>query len=150
MLDTFALEITPLAERLAGLDLDDPTALQEKLARDLPLDDPLIATIRAAAEQGVEAGWLLPKQNGSLRYGRVAKDLAGFSVDAVWMDGPGPKHRHPNGEIDLCFAIDGTPAFDGHPPGWTVYGKGSAHVPTVSGGTMLILYFLPAGAIEWL
>ena len=150
MLESFVRQITPLAERLAGLSLDDPESLQTWLREDLPLDEPMITAIRAAAEKGAEEGWLLTRQNGPLRYGRVAKDLCGFSVDAVWMDGPGPRHRHPNGEIDLCFAIDGDPRFDGNEPGWTVYGKGSAHVPTVSGGTMLILYFLPGGAIEWL
>jgi len=31
-----------------------------------------------------------------------------------------------------------------------VYGAGSEHVPTVTDGAMLILYFLPGGAIEFL
>ena len=150
MLDDFLRTLTPLAERLARMPLDDPAELQRELNELLPLDDELIGSVRSAAEAGAEAGWLLPRQNGALRYGRVAKDLAGFSVDAVWMDGPGPRHRHPNGEIDLCFAASGEPRFDGNPEGWTVYGPGSAHVPTVSEGAMLILYFLPGGAIEWL
>ena len=93
--------------------------------------------------------WLLPKSSGGIRFGRVAKDLHGFAVDAVLMDVPGPRHRHPNGEIDLCFVTKGEPRFDGQPAGWVVYGKGSAHVPTVTGGEMLILYFLPGGAIEF-
>ena len=42
-----------------------------------------------------------------------------------------------------------TQRFDGNAPGWVVYGRGSAHVPTVTGGEMLILYFLPGGAIEF-
>ena len=66
------------------------------------------------------------------------------------MNSPGPRHRHPNGEIDLCFGISGASRFDGQPEGWIVYGKGSVHVPTVTGGEMLILYFLPGGAIEFL
>ena len=65
------------------------------------------------------------------------------------MNGPGLAHTHPNGEIDLCFAMDGDPRFDGHPEGWVVYGPGSWHVPTVTGGTMAILYFLPSGAIAF-
>ena len=65
------------------------------------------------------------------------------------MSAPGPGHTHPNGEIDLCFAVDGAPTFDGHPPGWTVYPPGSWHVPTVAGGVMDILYFLPGGAIRF-
>jgi len=39
--------------------------------------------------------------------------------------------------------------FDGHPAGWRVYGPGTAHHPTVSGGQALILYLLPDGAIEF-
>ena len=65
------------------------------------------------------------------------------------MSSPGPMHAHPNGEIDLCFALDGEPTFDGHPPGWVVFRPGSKHIPTVVGGPMLILYLLPGGAIEF-
>ena len=62
----------------------------------------------------------------------------------------GPKHRHPNGEIDLCFTLRGEARFDGRPEGWVVYGQDTTHVPTVRDGQMLILYFLPGGAIEFL
>ncbi|MCA8963662.1 MAG: DUF4863 family protein, partial [Planctomycetes bacterium] len=109
-----------------------------------------ITALRAAAVANIDSDWLLPKAANGIRFGRVAKDLSGFVVDAVLMDVPGPRHRHPNGEIDLCFATAGEPRFDDHPEGWVVYGKDTTHVPTVSGGTMLILYFLPGGAIEFL
>ena len=143
--------VTPLAEALKGCpDLADTAAALAWLDANVPFDGPLCAGIRAAAEAGAEAGWLLPKEAGSIRFGRVAKDCCGFSIDAVWMQDQGPKHRHPNGEIDLCFALDGEPRFDGNPEGWTVYAPDSTHVPTVRGGTMLILYFLPGGAIEFL
>ncbi len=150
-MDKPALEaaLRPLVELLAGLDLRDPKAAA-RLRALAPIDSPLVAGIRAIAEAGAKAGWLLPKQNGAVAFGRVAKDLDGFSVDAVRMSTPGPEHVHPNGEIDLCFALDGKPLFDGQPPGWVVFGPGSRHVPTVTGGTMLILYFLPGGAIEFL
>ena len=39
--------------------------------------------------------------------------------------------------------------FDGHAEGWTVYPSGSWHVPSVAGGVMDILYFLPGGAIRF-
>jgi hypothetical protein len=120
------------------------------LARTLvPFTGAQVAAVREAAIASIDSDWLLPKQNAGIRFGRVAKDLHGFSVDAVLMDVPGPRHRHPNGEIDLCFATRGEPKFDGHDPGWVVYGRGSAHVPTVRGGEMLILYYLPGGAIEF-
>jgi hypothetical protein len=65
------------------------------------------------------------------------------------MSGVGPGHTHGNGEIDLCLAVGGTPRFDGHGPGWVVYPPGSWHEPTVTGGAMDILYFLPGGAIQF-
>lgn len=147
--EAFVSLVTPLVQKLAGKDLGDAKAVRTQLERDLPLRDALVASVRAAAEEGMREGWLLPKENAGIKFGRVAKDVLGFSIDAVWMQGPGPKHRHPDGEIDLCFALDGDPRFDGNPQGWTVYGPDSTHVPTVRGGTMLILYFLPGGKIEF-
>jgi len=146
----FADLLRPVTETLRDLSLVDAAAAQSTLDRVLPVDGPMIQHVRDAAVAGAEAGWLLPKSAESLRFGRVAKELSGFSVDAVLMSAKGPRHRHPNGEIDLCFQLDGAPTFDGQPPGWVVYGPGSEHVPTVKGGDMLILYFLPGGAIEWL
>ena len=70
------------------------------------------------------------------------------AFDVVLMNGAGPNHIHPEGEIDLCFPFDGNPKFDGQEPGWVVYGAGSQHIPTVSGGTMAIVYLLPKGAFE--
>lgn len=146
----FADSLRPLVTQLQGLSLVDPQAAVLELDRRVPFRGELIGRVRAAAEAGAREGWLLPKQNGSVRFGRVAKDLEGFSVDAVSMSTPGPRHRHGNGEIDLCFATQGAAKFDGNAEGWVVFPPGSVHVPTVSGGEMLILYFLPGGAIEFL
>jgi hypothetical protein len=147
--EQFTELLRPLAQALAAVNVDasDGAAQAERAAA---FQGPLVQKVREAAVAAIGSEWLLPKAQGGIRFGRVAKDLAGFSVDAVLMDVPGPKHRHPNGEIDLCFTTKGEPRFDGKPTGWVVYGKGSVHVPTVRGGEMLILYFLPAGAIEFL
>ncbi len=142
--------LDPVSAELASVDLGDVAAASRRVSELFPLDGPAVAELRDLAVEGMQEGWLLPKENGDIRFGRVAKDLHGFTVDAVLMHGPGPRHRHPDGEIDLCFALDGAPTFDGHPEGWTLYGPDSTHVPTVAGGTMLILYFLPGGAIEFL
>lgn len=117
----------------------------------LPFTGPVVQGIRALCSQGVEAGWLLPREAGPrVRFGRLAKDLGGYAVDCVWMkDGAGMGHTHPQGEINMCFAWEGTPRFDGHPPGWVVFPPGSHHVPTVTGGTMLFVYFTPGGAVVW-
>ncbi|GAB4146977.1 MAG: hypothetical protein Fur0037_15100 [Planctomycetota bacterium] len=146
--DAFLGLLDGLVERLEGFDWTRPSAEQAEGL--LPFAGPAVGRIRAAALAARDGDWLLPKENGGIRFGRVAKDLRGYSVDAVWMSGPGPKHRHPHGEIDLCFADGGDPRFDGNAEGWVVYGPGSVHVPTVRGGAMLILYFLPRGAIEFL
>ncbi len=147
--EQFVEMLRPLAETLKSLDVDaaDAAAQAEKL---VAFGGQAIAGIRTAAIASIDSDWLMPKEAGGVRFGRVAKELCGFSVDCVLMNGPGPRHRHPNGEIDLCFATDGESHFDRHPEGWVVYGKGSVHIPTVSGGQMLILYFLPDGAIEFL
>ncbi len=137
-------------EILQGLDASDPKAAEVALNEQAPLAGPLVQSLVEHAEPGLDAGWLLPKEAGGIRFGRIAKDLDGYSIDAVWMDSPGPEHRHPNGEFDLCLARSGSPQFDGRDPGWVVYPPGSQHVPTVRGGEMLIFYFLPGGAIEFL
>lgn len=147
--EQFVEVLRPLAQALQGLDVDAADA-KARAERAAPFTGPLVAAVQAAALANVRSEWLLPKAANGIRFGRVAKDLLGFSVDAVLMDVPGPKHRHGNGEIDLCLRTKGDPRFDGHPAGWVVYEKGSVHVPTVTGGEMLILYFLPGGAIEFL
>lgn len=148
-MQTLAERLRPLTDVLATVSVDDEDAaatLQDKA----PVDGDLVRGLAELAFEGARDGWLLPKESGGVRFGRVAKNLGGFSVDAVWMNGPGPRHRHPDGEIDLCLVAEGQPKFDGQPPGWVVYGSDTTHVPTVRGGAMLILYFLPGGAIEFL
>lgn len=140
--------LSPLFTTLRSLDLADPSGATAVLAERHPVAG--LGAIRALCEAGRDEGWLLPKEAGGIRFGRLVKDHGSWSVDAVEMDRPGPLHRHPLGEVDLCFATEGTPRFDGNAEGWTVYPPGSQHVPTVTEGTMLILYFLPEGRIEFL
>ncbi|HNC99809.1 MAG TPA: DUF4863 family protein [Myxococcota bacterium] len=45
--------------------------------------------------------------------------------------------------------MEGTPRFDGHGERWVVYPPGSRHIPTVAGGRMFILYFVPNGALRF-
>ncbi len=147
--EQFVELLRPLAKALGAVAVDAPDATAQA-ERAVPCTGPLVAAVRDAAIASIGSGWLLPKSQGGIRFGRVAKELEGFSVDAVLMDGPGPRHRHPNGELDLCFTTKGAPTFDHHPAGWVVYGKNSVHVPTVRAGEMLILYFLAGGAIEFM
>ena len=150
--DQFVAALEPVLTVVRGVDPADPGAL-DQLNAALPLDSEPLQSLQSLMRQGVAAGWLCERENGGLRFGRVTKATdertAPLSIDAVHMDAPGPGHLHPAGEIDLCFAVSGDPTFDGNPPGWTVYPPGSWHVPTVAGGVMDILYFLPEGAIKF-
>ena len=141
--------LSPLTESLGGLALDDPIAASTELDRRFPIDGEVVQAIRAAMATGVEEGWLLPREKGAVKFGRLAAEQNGFSLDVVLSAGDGPRHRHPRGEINLMFAWRGEPIFDGREPGWAVFAPDSVHVPGVRGGEMLILYLLPGGEVEW-
>lgn len=140
----------PILEIVSAIDPADPDA-RAKLEAVLPLEGESMEALRALVRAGVAAGWLAERENNGVRYGRVRKAASEveLSVDCVHMSGPALGHTHPSGEIDLCFAVSGAPTFDGAAPGWVVYAPGSWHVPTVAGGSMDILYFLPGGAIRF-
>lgn len=137
----------PILGRLRGLDADQPAACEAALAA---LDT---GAFEAALREAHAEGWATPKEAGGVRFGRLCKatpESLGFSIDIVDMDGAASgAHTHPAGEFDLCFALDGRPSFDGRTGRWVVYPPGSRHVPTVTGGRMLIAYFLPEGAIRF-
>ncbi|GAB4273417.1 MAG: hypothetical protein Kow0092_28740 [Deferrisomatales bacterium] len=144
--------LRPVLDHLNALDLSDPEAVRKSLDEAFPFESGLVRDLGERFRTGVAEGWLCDREAGGARFSRVAKATGGthdFSVDAVSLDGPGVWHRHPAGEIDLCFAAEGDPRFDGQPEGWVVFGPASDHVPTVTGGRMHILYFLPGGAVEW-
>jgi hypothetical protein len=141
--------LAPILDVVRGIDPASPDAA-DALNAALPLDDPRVVAVAAVLRSAVAAGAdVCHHEAGGVRYSRVKRPEDGWSVDAVHMNSPGPGHSHPGGEFDLCFAVDGDPTFDGHAPGWTAYPPGSWHIPTVAGGTMDILYFLPEGAIRF-
>ncbi len=158
-LQAFAQLVASLTSTLQGRPLDEDLAAQ--LNAQHPAGSATFEAIFAACRQGVADGWMCENEHGGIRYGRVlpaAEATHGFSVDVVDMaDLAGPHHSHPNGEIDLVMPLQdatsltpgGSAQFDGQPAGWKVYGPGSAHRPTVSGGRALVLYLLPGGAIEF-
>jgi len=140
--------LTPMLAVAATLDLQQAVAARATLAAAFPVDGDAWQTVKTLFVEGRTAGWLCDRENAGVRFSRVQKG-PGFSIDAVHMNAPGPGHTHGKGEIDLCFAVSGTPRFDGQPEGFVVYPPGSWHVPTVSGGVMDILYFLPDAAITF-
>jgi len=138
--------LQPYCVTIAALDLSDPAAAEARLRE----AHPDLSTLRDAVLSS-PASDLVPRSAGpDVRFGRVAKPSPAtrdLSIDAVDMTGPGAEHTHPNGEVSLCFATEGDPRFLGRPEGWVVVPPGSRHVPTVTGGRMRILYFLPGGAM---
>jgi hypothetical protein len=143
--------IATITRRIAGKPLD--ANLESDLNAAIPADSAAFRDLFEACRAGIAAGWICNREAGGIRYGRVVKSgpaTHGFSIDVVEMnDIAGPHHRHPNGEIDLVMPVEGNARFDGRGAGWMVYGPGTAHRPTVSGGKALVLYLLPDGAIEF-
>ena len=145
--------LDPLLKTISGLDLSDTRAAVDILDKMFPLRGSMVQDIRQEMEAAYERGEICGRGEPPVRWSRLFKgseETHGLSADCVLMSGPGPRHRHPNGEVDLCFRVDGDARFDGHPEGWVVYGPDTTHVPTVTDGEMFILYLLPEGAIEFL
>ncbi len=118
-----------------------------------PPDGTMFEKVHAACRAGLRDGWICPSERNGIRYGRPIKPTLGtheFSVDVVLMDDCiGPHHAHPGGEIDLILPEEDGAEFDGQGRGWLVYGPGTAHPPTVSGGRAIVVYLLPKGEIDF-
>jgi len=127
--------------------------LEDWLNSTYPSDGPTFRNLSSLIEEGAREGWLCQREADGIRFGRAIKPggVAGrFSVDVVRMDSiAGPHHVHTTGEIGMIIPIAGDAKFDGKERGWYVYGPGSSHSPTVTGGSAYILYLLPDGAIEF-
>jgi hypothetical protein len=146
--EEFANVMSEVTRAVAGKPVD--AALAKMLNDQFPASGAKFRAIRAACDQAIKDGWMCDREQGGIKFGRVVKDLDGFSIDVVHMtDVVGPHHRHPDGEIDLVMPIDAAAKFDGHGAGWVAYGPDSAHKPTVTEGAALVLYLLPGGAIEF-
>jgi hypothetical protein len=148
MLETFR----PLLDAAHDVDLARPEAAKSELVRRLDPSGETARTLARELRALLESGAIANRGELPVRYGRVAKaspETNEFSIDVVMMNGAGPQHRHPRGEINFCVALDGQPTFDGEPAGWVVLPPDSSHVPTVENGTMLIVYLLPRGEIEF-
>ena len=149
--EEFVRLLANVTAAIAGKPVD--TGLERELNQRFPADGAVVAQIFAACREGAAAGWLCQREQGGIRFGRVAKpspELHNHSIDVVDMNEvAGPHHTHPNGEIDLIMPTEGDARFDGRGAGWLVYPPGSSHRPTVSGGRAFVLYLLPGGAIAF-
>ena len=142
-MDAIWKHLDPVLEHLGALDLKDPDAVSASLAGKFGA----LPELQEFCRENVDE--LCPREAGTTRFGRLAKERGGFSVDTVLSSGKGMRHTHPDGEVNLCFAFAGEPTFDGDPPGWNVYGPNTTHPANVEGGSMFMIYFLPGGRIEW-
>ena len=146
--DAFQALVAEVTGAIKGRALD--ADLGAYLEATFPADGETIAAIRSACGAAIEDGWMCDQEYGGIKFGRVIKDLDGFSVDVVQMaDVVGPHHSHPKGEVDLVMPVSVDAKFDGNGKGWVVYGPGTAHKPTVTGGGAIVLYLLPDGEIEF-
>ena len=147
----FEALVTSVVESVAGMAI--APELADELEAAFPADGETFESLASLCRQGVDEGWICNRERGGIRFGRVIRpgpETHGFSVDVVEMeDIVGPHHRHPNGEIDMVIPENDDGEFDGHGKGWVVYGPGSAHSPTVTGGRVIVLYLLPEGAIDF-
>lgn len=148
--------LQPVLRRIAPLVEEPAEQWADRLRSAFPVEGEVVQQIGTALAQGIEQGWLCDRGDATARFSRVAKaspETSDLSIDVVALEGPALEHTHPRGELTLGFAAPGSdPAhvrFEEQPPGWVVCQPGSRHVPTVTGGRMHLLYFLPGGAVQW-
>jgi hypothetical protein len=142
----------PLLEAARGIDLSNPEAAQQELASRFDPAGEAAGELRAALIDLLDEGSIAENGEMPVKWGRVSKagaETGDYSIDVVLMNGAGPRHTHPTGEIDYCIPMEGEPTFEGCASGWVVMAVGSTHVPEVENGTMLIVYLLPGGQIEF-
>ena len=145
--------LAPISTLIPTLDLSAPVAAEAALTRAFPPGSSAVAAIERAAREALAAGTVAHRGEPPMRFSRVIKpdaDAGGAAVDCVHMeDCAGPAHTHPNGEVIICFPDTAGATFDGRTDTWVVLPPGSRHAPTVAGGSMLLLYWLPDGAVVW-
>ncbi|HYC76242.1 MAG TPA: DUF4863 family protein [Planctomycetota bacterium] len=150
--ETLVAAFAPLIDTLAATRFADVEATLAAAERAHPFRGPYVSELRRRLAAAAEAKVICDRGEPPVYWGRLAKAAPAtrdFSIDAVLMTGPGPGHVHPNGEFSVAFALEGDPRFDGRPEGYVLEKPGSYHVPTVTGGKMLIVYFLPGGAMDF-
>ena len=145
--------LEPISAFVPELDLSDAGPAEAALNERFPPGSDEIGTIRSAAFAALAAGEIAERGEPGMKWGRLAKPedtTGGSSIDVVYMsDSSGPAHTHTKGEVCLCFGESESATFENRGDTWIVMPAGSRHEPTVRGGSMLILYWLPEGAVKW-
>ncbi|HEY0295006.1 MAG TPA: DUF4863 family protein [Bordetella sp.] len=113
------------------------------------------ARLLTLLRRGMDEGWSCYAEidGPDYRRGRIAQaseETHGFTVESGCLrDVLGNYHRHPLGEINMIGPVDETGRFCGSGAGWKVFPPDSSHFPTVTGGVVTMLFFLPDGLIEY-
>ncbi|HED12759.1 MAG TPA: DUF4863 family protein [Gammaproteobacteria bacterium] len=143
--------LKPATELIARRTIN--AVLADELNQVFPPRGEFFKSIEQACHDAIAAGWMCTQGSAGRRFGRViepCEQTGGLSIDVVELDNiAGPHHRHPNGEICMVMPLTPAAVFDKQPRGWCTYAPDSAHYPTVSNGSALILYLLPEGKIEF-
>ena len=149
--DALVAMLSRLKNDLVAVNLSKPDIARATLQSKYPLTGDYMVEVRRLCQRGIDEGWLSATAMGDLRSLRLAphSKYFPFAIEALHLRGAGAGHRHPKGEISVCWPVDGTPRFCGSDPGWQVMPPGSKHVPEAAGGTMFVLHFLPDGQIDW-
>jgi 2-hydroxylaminobenzoate mutase len=143
-----------LLDFINGKPLD--ARLEAELNEHYGASTPAYAELLTLLRTGIAEGWACYAEidGPDYRRGRIAKpssETHGFSVESGMLkDVLGNYHRHPRGEINMIGPVDETGRFCGHGAGWKVFEPDSRHYPTVTGGKVTMLFFLPNGEIEYM
>lgn len=119
---------------------------------------------------GIEEGWAANIEIDGKHYRRSricepSPETNYFSITAVFLDSGstdpadaekvfrGQYHAHPYGEMNMVIPLNQGAQLMGPngwcKAGWTSPGPGSHHYPEVKGGSLIALFYLPAGRISY-
>lgn len=146
--------VADLLAFVGGRPLNDE--LEQALNLHYGADTEPYRNLLALLRTGIEEGWACYAEidGPDYRRGRIASaapETHGFSVESGMLkDVLGNYHRHPRGEINMIGPVDPDGRFCGSGAGWKVFGPDTRHYPTVTGGKVTMLFFLPDGEIEYI
>jgi hypothetical protein len=147
--DAPAAPLVPLLTAIAGLDPARSDAEATLLARTPP-------TTRQETERALlgllEERRIAQHGAGPFRFSHIA-DASGrthdFAVECTLQEGAGLRTDLPRGKLVFAVAVSGSPRIDGHPPGWIAVPPAQNQTDTVTGGSALLVHFIPGNAIAW-
>jgi len=95
-----------LIDAASGLDHSNPVAARAELERRLDPRGTGAGRISKVLRDLLAEGKIADRGAPPVRWSRVAKagpETRDQSIDVVCMSGPGPRHLHPNGEVNFCI-----------------------------------------------